>query len=410
MTEAKQQFVKKYIKELTDAINDYLSFDPTNQADNKLAENMLADTIIETVNVFSHELPKIGDGVLLRSNSILRDAKSVLGILELYLLENEGTYPKGGLKSSNTRKPSKIFISHRSTDKKVADILENFLSSCGISYENIFCSSLPGNDVKLKISSEIKENLKASILNIVILSNDYYRSSYCQNEAGIIWFVDVDKIIIALPEIDETLMEGFLDNEYKIRRLDNRNDLTAISDIVKKHFPDFISSNTKLNHNIDRVIEQFNEITKSRVVLLPATTNDKNEIEKKIFRKQTEKRNSSVEDMIIVGFSDSEILLILYILDLKRKILHTGLNSKLEINMIKKWEEKNQLNDYLSYHYNNVLAKFLKSKYIEPIFDANGKMAMYSIKDTFLESISNLGHAAREKIQIVIEENRFIVS
>ena len=261
MKQAKKQFVQKYIKTLSDIIAVYNSTEPE---DLDQAENMLFDTIIEIRNVFSQELPNIDNAILLRQGTGIRDANSVLGILKLYLVDDEETLPDEGAGFPNTESIPKIFISHRSTDKKVADILESFLTNCGISYNNIFCSSLPGNDVEEKISSEVKEALKSSVLNIVLLSNDYYQSAYCQNEAGIIWFLYIEKIVIALPEIDENVMQGFLNSEYKIRRLNNKIDLSAISDIVKRSFPDFITSHTKLNANIDRVIEQYNELMKMR--------------------------------------------------------------------------------------------------------------------------------------------------
>lgn len=53
------------------------------------------------------------------------------------------------IKQENKMK-NKIFISHRTTDKEVADMLLDFLSGTGIPRENIFCSSLPGNDINPK--------------------------------------------------------------------------------------------------------------------------------------------------------------------------------------------------------------------------------------------------------------------
>lgn len=50
----------------------------------------------------------------------------------------------------NNIKKSIIFISHRSIDKNFADILVDFLCGTGIPKDRIFCSSLPGNDVKEK--------------------------------------------------------------------------------------------------------------------------------------------------------------------------------------------------------------------------------------------------------------------
>ena len=103
-----------------------------------------------------------------------------------------------------------VFISHRSTDKEIADLLFDFLIATGIDKRNVFCSSLPGNDVKEKISSEVKENLQESCVNIVILSSSYYESAYCLNEAGIIWFNDsVPVIPLALPEISEKICMDF---------------------------------------------------------------------------------------------------------------------------------------------------------------------------------------------------------
>lgn len=63
-----------------------------------------------------------------------------------------------------------IFISHRSTDKAIADMLLDFFSGTGIPRETVFCSSLPGNDINEKISGEVKTALKKSVVNIAILS------------------------------------------------------------------------------------------------------------------------------------------------------------------------------------------------------------------------------------------------
>ena len=55
-----------------------------------------------------------------------------------------------GKKEKNT-----IFISHRSTDKGIADMLVDFFAGTGISKEAVFCSSLPGNDINERISDEV---------------------------------------------------------------------------------------------------------------------------------------------------------------------------------------------------------------------------------------------------------------
>ena len=130
-----------------------------------------------------------------------------------------------------------IFISHRSTDKAIADMLIDFFSGTGIPREAIFCSSLPGNDISEMISEEVKSALRNSAVNIAILSRDYYQSAYCLNEAGVLWYQDnIPVIPIALPEINSSNMYGFLNNEYKLRRLDLDTDIAYIYDAVMKLF------------------------------------------------------------------------------------------------------------------------------------------------------------------------------
>ncbi len=128
-----------------------------------------------------------------------------------------------------------IFISHRSTDKAVADMLVDFFSGTVIPRKAIFCSSLPGNDINERISGEVKDALRNSAVNIAILSQNYYQSAYCLNEAGILWYQDVVPTIpIALPEINANNMYGFLNSEYKLRRLDSDTDISYIYDVVSE--------------------------------------------------------------------------------------------------------------------------------------------------------------------------------
>ena len=127
-----------------------------------------------------------------------------------------------------------IFISHRSTDKGIADMLVDFFAGTGISKETVFCSSLPGNDINERISDEVRSALKSSAVSIAILSHDYYQSAYCLNEAGVLWYEDVPVIPVALPEINSGNMYGFLNNEYKLRRLDSDTDISYIYDTVSE--------------------------------------------------------------------------------------------------------------------------------------------------------------------------------
>ncbi len=158
----------------------------------------------------------------------------------------------------NNQENDMIFISHRSTDKPVVDLFVGFLKKVGVPSRNIFYSSLPGNDVKNRISVEIKDNLRRSIINIVILSKDYYQSAYCLNEAGIIWYQDTPTIIIALSEIDDKTMVGFLNSDYILRRLNIESDISSIYDQLKVLYN--IDSNvTVVNEEIRTLISEYSK-------------------------------------------------------------------------------------------------------------------------------------------------------
>ncbi len=164
-----------------------------------------------------------------------------------------------------------IFISHRSEDAEVADMLRDYLIATGIPNEYVFCSSLPGNDVKSVISREVKDKIVNSTVNIAILSQGYYESAYCINEAGIIWFQDpqIPAIVVGLPEISHANMHGFLSSDYKLRRLDNANDISEIYDTVRNAVGTTPASFSVATAASQKLSVRYDKYLKSRV--LPAT-------------------------------------------------------------------------------------------------------------------------------------------
>jgi hypothetical protein len=187
---------------------------------------------------FSKNLIEYGKATVPGRESDYRpQLKNVAAKLEMWLLTSEDNQENQQLQNQESSCESKqlVFISHRSIDKAIADMLFDFLIGTGVPRDRIFCSSLPGNDVKEKISVEVKAAIKSSALNIVILTNDYYQSAYCLNEAGIMWFCDnIPVIPVALPEITPENMFGFMNSEYKIRRLDCEDDISYMYDIIRE--------------------------------------------------------------------------------------------------------------------------------------------------------------------------------
>jgi hypothetical protein len=159
-----------------------------------------------------------------------------------------------------------IFISHRTKEQSVGEMLLDFLSTTGIPRDAIKCSSLPGNDVKVKISSEVRDWIKHSVVNIAILSSDYYDSAYCLNEAGILWYLsEIPVIPIGLPEITHEKMIGFLNNDYKIRRLDSDDDIAYIYDTVQEALGVSVAKHSVINTETKKLKERYNRFCDDRV-------------------------------------------------------------------------------------------------------------------------------------------------
>ena len=178
---------------------------------------------------FTQRAGKIGDPEMDAKNALAfeRDMGVAIGLLK--------GRKNGSIMRQETNIRTEIFISHRSSDADVADMIKDFLVVSGIPNDKIFCSSLPGNDTNERISPEVKKHLHDASINILILSQAYYDSAYCLNESGVIWYLDEALAVpIGLPEIDHSKMIGFLNSDYKLRRLDNDEDIAYLYDEAKE--------------------------------------------------------------------------------------------------------------------------------------------------------------------------------
>ena len=69
------------------------------------------------------DMPNIDNAIFLQDGTAIRDANSVLGILKFYLINSEDGPADQCAPAPQTIVGDKIFISHRSVDKKFAETL-----------------------------------------------------------------------------------------------------------------------------------------------------------------------------------------------------------------------------------------------------------------------------------------------
>lgn len=105
----------------------------------------------------------------------------------------------GGIKHNGIKK---IFLSHRSTDKKYADALERFIVGLGVKNNQLIYTSHPLHKIPLgqKIYDYLRENINDQVFMIILWSNDYLDSPACLSEMGAAWVTQTDYIGIYCPE------------------------------------------------------------------------------------------------------------------------------------------------------------------------------------------------------------------
>ena len=153
----------------------------------------------------------------------------------------------------------KIFISHSYKNEKFATWLSELLEYLGADRDAIFYSSNFRQGVHKKISEDVFGALKNTLIDIIILSNEYKSSEYCLNEAGAIRFKDnlSEKIVISLPEIIGNYEAGFIDEDYFQYRLLDPTFLDSLTIRLKQD----LYQHGLLRPNIDKGISSFSKIS-----------------------------------------------------------------------------------------------------------------------------------------------------
>jgi len=275
----------------------------------------------------------------------------------------------------------RLFISHRSIDKGIANLLAEFFSILGLPKEAIFCSSLPGNDVLRQISNEIKLALRESALNIVILSADYYKSAYCLNEAGVAWFSETPVIVVALPEVQESSMIGFLDSNNKLRRLDIMSDVLAIYDQASAVF-ELRNSMTATHAEGEKLVVKYNDFMSKRKENQTDASSAENEPTKRLPDDEQGCVDSFLDMWENTTLTLADKLFVAYIIEERITTLGDRWLAEHQIACIKQWEEKNQLGEVLSVKYGACLSLYITKHLVSPhSWTSHGNVREYKIYD-----------------------------
>ena len=115
--------------------------------------------------------------------------------------------------NADKKKCPLIFISHCGKQKAFVKALEELFESCGFSGDNMFCSSVPGFNIDE--GEDIVDTLRKKFVDynlyvIYVLSSEFFDSSYCMNEVGAAWVLQVANSIIETRDLDEAKIDGVI--------------------------------------------------------------------------------------------------------------------------------------------------------------------------------------------------------
>lgn len=96
----------------------------------------------------------------------------------------------------------KVFISHRSSDKKYGHALEKLICGLGVKNNQLIYTSHPLHKIPLNanIYDFLRENINNNVFVIILWSNEYLESPACLNEMGAAWVVQTDYTNIFTPD------------------------------------------------------------------------------------------------------------------------------------------------------------------------------------------------------------------
>jgi len=131
----------------------------------------------------------------------------------------------------------KILISHAAKDKSLADqIVDRLLNNgCDVPVSEIFCTSLEGSPIppgSKNFIEVIRQNIQDPSLVILLLTENYFCSTFCQCELGATWAMDLPTFPLVVAPINKATLKATL-AVTQAGDIDNASYLDELRDAVK---------------------------------------------------------------------------------------------------------------------------------------------------------------------------------
>lgn len=154
--------------------------------------------------------------------------------------------------------PKTIFISHKDTERAVAEALANYvLSSLEVNESEIQCTSVPRFALQFgkTISTQLRENIDTSAIVFAILTQSSLKSHWVQFELGASWALSKTVVPILGPGLTEKDLPGPLDGYPSIKIGDSRAPLSVAESM--RQAADILGVAEKVGGNRQQLLDLF---------------------------------------------------------------------------------------------------------------------------------------------------------
>lgn len=133
---------------------------------------------------------------------------------------------------------SRLFVSHAVKDESlVEEFVELLQVGVGIHPGDVFCSSLPG--MGIPTGKDFVEFIRSKVVNpdlvLLVLSEEFFKSPFCNNEVGASWGLSIPIYPILVPPIGYGDLRGVLYGK-QAAKLDDKEALNDLRDRLTEIF------------------------------------------------------------------------------------------------------------------------------------------------------------------------------
>lgn len=139
-------------------------------------------------------------------------------------------------KTAEVSQVKKVFISHASKDKEIADafIDDLLVGALAVKLTDIFCTSTDGTKIPSGEDwrNQIRENLIGAKVTFLIITPNYKESEICLNEMGAAWVLSEKPISLIVDPVDYDSV-GILQQVKQVERLQDEKSLDRVKDVIQ---------------------------------------------------------------------------------------------------------------------------------------------------------------------------------